>query len=66
MDDYEFVRRLERATRTACLPGPAVTSSRRWLAMGVPRTIFVWTVIRWLYLVGVAPPRLARLYQRVR
>jgi rSAM/selenodomain-associated transferase 2 len=66
MDDYDFVRRLERATRTACLPGPAITSSRRWLAMGVPRTIFAWTVIRWLYLAGVSPARLARLYQRVR
>jgi len=66
MDDYDFVRRLERATPTACLPGPAVTSSRRWLAMGVPRTLFAWTVIRWLYLAGVSPERLARLYRRVR
>jgi len=66
MDDYEFVRRLERATSTACLPGPATTSARRWRAMGVPRTFLVWTVIRWLYLAGVPPARLARLYRRVR
>jgi rSAM/selenodomain-associated transferase 2 len=66
MDDYDFVRRLERATVTACLPGPATTSSRRWLALGVPRTFFAWTVIRWLYLAGVSPARLARLYARVR
>lgn len=66
MDDYDFVRRLERATPTACLPGPALTSARRWRAMGIPRTAFAWFVIRWLYLAGVSPERLARLYRRVR
>ncbi|MDQ3722192.1 MAG: glycosyltransferase [Actinomycetota bacterium] len=66
MDDYDFVRRLERATRTTCLPGPATTSSRRWRALGVPRTLFAWVVIRWLYLAGVSPARLARLYRRAR
>lgn len=66
MDDYEFVRRLERTTRTACLPGPAITSARRWEAMGIVRTVVAWTAIRWLYLLGVPPGRLARLYRRVR
>ena len=66
MDDYDFVRRLERATPPTCLPGPATTSSRRWRALGAPRTFLVWTVIRWLYLAGVPPARLARLYRRVR
>ena len=66
MDDYDFVRRLERATRTACLPGPVVTSSRRWLAMGIPRTVLAWTAVRWLYLAGMPPERLARLYAKVR
>lgn len=66
MDDYDFVRRLERATPTACLPGPARTSARRWRALGVPRTILSWVVIRWLYLAGVSPARLASLYKRVR
>ena len=66
MDDYDFVRRMERTTATACLPGPARTSVRRWRAMGAPRTVFSWVVIRWLYLAGVSPARLARLYRRVR
>lgn len=66
MDDYDFIRRLERATRTTCLPGPASTSARRWEQMGVARTIFAWTAIRWLYLLGVPPRRLATLYRRVR
>ncbi len=66
MDDYDFVRRLERVTPTVCLPGPALTSARRWRAMGIPRTAFAWFVIRWLYLAGASPERLARLYRRVR
>ena len=56
MDDYDFVRRLERGPgRTRCLPGPATTSSRRWRAMGIPRTVLAWFVIRWLYVAGVSP-----------
>jgi rSAM/selenodomain-associated transferase 2 len=66
MEDYDFVRRLERRGRTACLPGPAHTSSRRWRAAGVPRTVLAWVVIRWLWVAGVPSERLAALYRRVR
>ena len=66
MDDYDFVRRLERYGRTACLPGPAVTSARRWQRLGLVRTVASWVVIRWLYLAGVPATRLAGLYRRVR
>jgi rSAM/selenodomain-associated transferase 2 len=66
MDDYDFVRRMERATQTACLPGPATTSDRRWRTQGIARTALSWWVIRWLFVAGIAPDRLARLYRRVR
>jgi rSAM/selenodomain-associated transferase 2 len=66
MEDYELVRRLERGFHTACLPGPALTSARRWRALGVPRTVLSWVVIRWLFVAGMAPDRLARLYRRAR
>lgn len=66
MDDYDFVRRLERGAATRCLPGPATTSPRRWRAMGIVRTVLTWFVIRWLFVAGVAPQRLARLYGVVR
>ncbi|MEA2356724.1 MAG: hypothetical protein QOD61_2853 [Solirubrobacteraceae bacterium] len=67
MDDYDFVRRLERLpARTAALPGPATTSSRRWEAMGIGRTLVSWWLIRWLYVAGVPASRLARLYRPVR
>ena len=66
MDDYDFVRRMEAAGETVCLPGPATTSDRRWRDMGVGRTLLAWWAIRWLYLAGVSPDRLARLYRRIR
>ena len=66
MEDHELVRRLRRAGRDVCLPGPAITSARRWKALGLPKTIYSWVVIRGLYLVGVAPERLARLYPTAR
>jgi rSAM/selenodomain-associated transferase 2 len=66
MDDYDFVRRMERHGRTACLPGPATTSPRRWQALGVPRTVLSWVVIRWLWIAGVPAERLARLYRAIR
>jgi rSAM/selenodomain-associated transferase 2 len=66
MDDYDLVRRLERTARTACLPGPATTSSRRWRRQGVARTVASWLVIRYLFIAGVPPARLARLYRSVR
>ena len=66
MDDYDFVRRLERSGATRCLPGPATTSARRWRALGIPRTVLAWFAIRWLYVAGVSPARLVRLYRIVR
>lgn len=66
MEDYDLVRRLEKTGRTVCMRGPAVTSSRRWQRHGLARTIASWVAIRWLYLAGVSPERLARLYPRIR
>ena len=66
MDDYDLVRRLERGFETACLPGPALTSPRRWQAMGVPRTLVTWWAIRLLFVAGVPAERLARFYKRIR
>jgi rSAM/selenodomain-associated transferase 2 len=66
MEDYDLARRLSRGGRTACLPGPAVTSSRRWRRLGVGRTVAAWAAIRYLYLLGVPAERLARLYRPAR
>jgi len=66
MEDYALVRALRTAGRTPCLGGPATTSSRRWRASGVARTVASWVVIRWLFLAGVPAERLAPLYRAIR
>ncbi|MDE3132842.1 MAG: TIGR04283 family arsenosugar biosynthesis glycosyltransferase [Acidobacteriota bacterium] len=66
MEDYDFVRRLERTGPTVCLSGPAVTSARRWRRHGIIRTVAAWIVIRWLYIAGVPATWLARLYPVIR
>ncbi len=70
MEDYLLARAL-RATggRTPRLRpdgAPAVTSSRRWRRLGVRRTVTSWVVIRYGFLAGVPPERLATLYRKVR
>ena len=66
MDDYEFIRRLERAGRTVCLDPELVVSDRRWRLDGGLHTLLTWTRIQALYSLGVSPERLDRWYNPVR
>jgi rSAM/selenodomain-associated transferase 2 len=66
MDDYEFVRRLERAGRTVCLSPRVRVSDRRWRVQGVFRTLWSWVVVQVLYSLGVPPQLLAHCYPPVR
>ncbi|TAM82500.1 MAG: glycosyltransferase [Acidobacteria bacterium] len=66
MDDYEFIRRLERAGRTVCLTPPMLVSDRRWRVHGLFRTLFSWVWIQTLYSLGVPAERLACWYRPVR
>ena len=66
MEDYDLARRLRGEGGTPCLPGPAITSARRWHGLGWRRTLLAWLVIRWLFIAGVPPERLARLYPTAR
>lgn len=66
MEDYEMARALIGTGRCIRLAGPVVTSSRRWRRLGIARTVLSWVTIRWLYLAGVDPDRLVRLYRPAR
>ena len=66
MEDIDLSRRLKRAGRVACLRERVITSSRRWRAHGVVRTILLMWTLRLLYACGVGPERLARMYRNVR
>lgn len=65
-EDLEFSRRLKRAGRVACLRTHVTTSARRWNRDGVARTVLRMWLIRAMYLIGVPPARLKRIYSDTR
>lgn len=62
MEDVILARRLERAGKTAFLPGPMLSSPRRWKGRTL-RTLFLWLAMQLAYEAGVSPWRLARFYR---
>jgi hypothetical protein len=62
MEDIAFTRDLKRLGRVAALRARVVTSSRRWLAHGVVRTILLMWWLRLLYWRGVPAEVLKRRY----
>jgi rSAM/selenodomain-associated transferase 2 len=67
MEDYDFVRRLERFGRTAQIAEmPLVTSARRFRGRSPVAIVAGWLVIHALFQLGVPPERLARLYDSKR
>lgn len=64
MEDIELSKRLRRRSPPLCISTPLTTSSRRWQQHGTLPTILLMWRLRLLYWLGVAPERLAQLYQR--
>ncbi len=67
MEDYDFIRRLERLGPTAMIEDPAlVTSSHRFAGRRPVAIVAGWLWIHALYHLGVAPCPLAWLYDSAR
>ena len=66
LEDYEFGRRLRKMGSLALLDEPIYVSNRRWRRGGLVATMWIWLLIQVLYLLGVSPVRLARLYSAIR
>lgn len=66
LEDLDFVRRLRRHGPFVLLNGPATTAARRFEHLGVTRTIARNWMIWGLFLLGVSPHYLARLYRKAR
>ncbi|MGB3684102.1 MAG: TIGR04283 family arsenosugar biosynthesis glycosyltransferase [Rubrobacteraceae bacterium] len=62
MEDIVFVRRMERHGPTAYLPGPMVSSARRWRGRAL-RTLLLWGGMQVAYALGVSPWKLDRFYR---
>jgi rSAM/selenodomain-associated transferase 2 len=66
MEDIDLSRRMKRSGGIACLRQRVISSSRRWRANGVVRTILLMWSLRALYYCGVSPDRLQRVYTHTR
>jgi rSAM/selenodomain-associated transferase 2 len=66
MEDQEIVRRLRRHARFEIVPRPVIASARRYRQRGVYRLqLVVYPLVVALYHVGLAQPRLMRIYWRL-
>lgn len=63
LEDLDFGRRLKRRGGVVLLHPPVTTAARRFLRLGVVRTVATNWLIWILYFVGVSPATLARLYR---
>jgi rSAM/selenodomain-associated transferase 2 len=64
MEDWDFVRRLERLGRTCCIAEPAlITSTRRFEGRRAAEIVYSWVKLHLLYWLGVSPDRLAEIYK---
>ncbi len=66
LEDLDFALRLRRRKKMILLAGPISTSGRRYLERGITKTIATNWLIWLLFLFGVSPHRLARLYRHIR
>lgn len=69
LEDVDFARRLKRRygrRRLALIESPVTTAARRFVEQGSFRTVATNWLIWLLYLLGVPPHRLARLYRHIR
>jgi rSAM/selenodomain-associated transferase 2 len=63
MEDVEFFRRLRHCGRVICSPKRIVASPRRYEEIGRARLTFAYGLIAMLYVFGVPPSVLARIYE---
>jgi len=64
MEDWEFVRRLERFGLTTCIKDPPlITSSRRFEKRHPLEIVYGWIRLHALFWLGASPDRLAEIYK---
>ncbi len=66
MEDLDMAQRMRKLGKIVRIPLAVRTSVRRWENNGVLKTILLMWIIRVLYLLGVSPYTLKRLYNDTR
>ena len=64
MEDVDFISRLKKLGAIVISDKKAITSERRWSKKGLIKTAAMNQLIMLLYMLGVNPDRLARIYYR--
>jgi rSAM/selenodomain-associated transferase 2 len=64
MEDVAISRLLKSLARPACLRQKVDTSTRRWRANGIARTVILMWKLRVAFALGADPAQLARRYER--
>lgn len=65
-EDADLIKRLRQAGRFVTLPGPVVSSSRRFENGRFLTTSLLWFTLQLLYWIGLPPGVLARFYPQIR
>jgi rSAM/selenodomain-associated transferase 2 len=66
LEDLDFILRLRRLAGFTLIAEPVTTGARRFVEQGAVRTVAINWLIWGLFLCGVSPHRLARLYRQIR
>ncbi|MFL6263926.1 MAG: TIGR04283 family arsenosugar biosynthesis glycosyltransferase [Thermoanaerobaculia bacterium] len=66
LEDLDFAFRLRRLPGFTLIEEPVTTGARRFVEQGAVRTVATNWLIWLLFLCGVSPQRLARLYRQIR
>ena len=64
MEDFEFIKRLQKQGKIAIATGAVTTSGRRWEKLGVWQTTLINQLIIAGYYLGVSPTELSKFYRR--
>lgn len=66
LEDLDLILRMRRYGKVCIISDPVTTAARRFVQRGVLRTVCTNWLIWLLFLFGVAPQRLVRLYRHIR
>lgn len=66
LEDLDFALRLRRSGGMEIIADPVTTGARRFIEQGAVRTVATNWLIWVLFLLGVSPHKLARLYRQIR
>jgi rSAM/selenodomain-associated transferase 2 len=63
MEDFVFVRQLQKIGKIAIVPAAVLTSARRWQKLGIIKTTLINQLVIMAYFLGISPTRIARWYR---